>query len=158
MKSGTKSISCRTAKRASLGLGTPASAKITGCEPALRSTGEPLSSGTCAHRLWHRPLSGSHLHCQHGARLDSLARVLDYLLRRSLYRRWRKLRHGMPAAVGGFRHGTDVRALARNNSSTACSQLLAHARRTSRPGQVFGRVHCRSALGRLLGALAPFAR
>ena len=31
-------------------------------------------------------------------------------------------------------------------------------RRTSRPGQVVGRVHCRSALGRLVGARARFAR
>src|SRR5207253_1738753 len=107
---------------------------------------EPLSSCICAHRLWHRPLSGSHLHCQPRARLDSLAPVLDCLLRRSLYLRGRKLRHWMPAAVGGFRCGTDVRALDRNNSRTACSQLLPHPRRTSRPGQVVGRVHCRSAL------------
>jgi hypothetical protein len=65
--------------------------------------------------------------------------------------RGRKLRHRISAAVGGFRCGTDVRALDRNNSSAACS-------RNSRPGQVVGRVHCRSALGRLLGASARFAR
>src|SRR5438067_12893400 len=73
---------------------------------------EPLSSCICAHRLWHRPLSGSHLHCQPRARLDSLAPVLDCLLRRSLYLRGRKLCHWIPAAVGGFKCGTDVRALA----------------------------------------------
>jgi hypothetical protein len=106
----------------------------------------------CAHRLWHRPLSGSHVHCQHGARLDSLALVLDCFLRRSLHRRGRKLRHWISAAVGGFRCGTDVRALDPNNSPTVSS------RRTSRPGQVVRRVHCRSALGRLVGARARFAR
>ena len=124
----------------------------------MASQDELLSSCICAHRLRHRPLSGSHLHCQHGARLDSLAPVLDCLLRRSLYRRGRKLRHWIPAAVGGFRFGTDVRALDRNNSPAACSQLLAHPRRASRSGQVVGRVHCRSALGRLVGARARFAR
>jgi hypothetical protein len=45
--------------------------------------------------------------------------------------------HWISAAVGGLRCGTDVRALARNNSSAACS-------RNSRPGQVVGRVHRRS--------------
>src|SRR6266571_8861200 len=52
------------------------------------------------------------------------------------------------AALGG---GTDVRALDRNHSPTRCSQLFPRPGRNSRPGQVVGRVHCRSAVGRLVG-------
>jgi len=100
-----------------------------GRHSGMASPDKPLSSCICAHRLWYRPLSGSHLHCQHGARLDSLALVLDCFLRRSIHRRGRKLRHWISAAVGGFRCGTDVRALDRNNSSAACS-------RNPRPGQM----------------------
>jgi len=98
--------------------------------------------------------SGSHLHCQHGARLDSVALVLDCFLRRRLHSRGRKLRHWISATMGGFRYGTDVRALDGNNSPTARSQLFPHPRRNSRSGQVVGRLHCRSAMGRLLGAVA----
>ena len=99
----------------------------------VSSQDEPLSSCIRAHRLWHRPLSGSHPHCQPGAWLDFLAPVLDCLLRRSLYLRGSKLRHWIPAAVGGFRCGTDIRALDRNNSRTACCQLFAHPRLTANP-------------------------
>jgi hypothetical protein len=124
----------------------------------MASHGEPLFSWVCAYRLWHRPFSGSYLYCQHGAPLDSVAPVLDSFLRRSLYLRRDKLRHWISAAVRGFRCRTDVRALDLNNSPTACSQLFPHPRRNSRPRQVVGRVHCRSAMGRLLGTSARFAR
>src|SRR5207248_1790077 len=82
------------------------------------------------------------------------ALVLDCFLRRRLHSRGRKLRHWISATMGGFRYGTDVRALDGNNSPTARSQLFPHPRRNSRSGQVVGRLHCRSAMGRLLGAVA----
>src|SRR5437667_3701309 len=69
------------------------------------------------------PLSGSHLHCPHGARLDFLAPVLDCFLRRSLHLRGRKFRHWTSAAVVGLRCGTDVRAVDRNNSPTVSSLI-----------------------------------
>ena len=131
---------------------------LIGRRSEMASQDEPLSSCNCTYRLWRRPFSDSHLHCQPRARLDSLAPVLDCLLRRSLYLRGRKLRHWISATLGGFRFGTDVRALDRNNSPTGSSQHVAHPGRNSRSGQVVGRVHCRSALGRLVGARARFAR
>ncbi len=58
----------------------------------------------------------------------------------------------------GFLQQWAARALDRNNSHAACSQLFPLPRRNSRPGQVVGRVYCCSALGRLVGALARFVR
>jgi len=111
---------------------------------------QPLSNCLCTRRLWHRPLSNSNSHRQHGARLDSLALVLDGILRRSVHRGRRKFYYELSSAVGSFRCGADVRPLDPDNSS-------AGSPRKAGSGQLVGRIHCGSALGRLLDGRADRA-
>src|SRR5205814_10565286 len=76
----------------------------------------------------------------------------------SLHRGGVELLHCMSPAVRGFRFATDVRARDRTDSPTVSFQRFPHPRRNSRARQVVGRVHCRRAMGRLLGTAAPWTR
>jgi len=111
----------------------------------MASPNEPVSHCIRPHRFWRRSFSNSHNDRRHGARLDSVALVLDGLLRRCLRGRWLELRYWILANVGGVCFGADVCRLDINDPF-AGSHCKAGA------GQLVGRLHCRCALRRLLGA------